>query len=126
MKEIKISINMDDNNKITIFNKSTWKTLEIDYTNKMINASDVYDVLSYTTESKYLIESNIDLIDDGNERDYFVELIQLIKSITDELNNLNGVDNVTEGDNSEENNIDNNNELLADDNDSLKNDDLLS
>ena len=101
MTEIKISMTMDENYNITLLNCNNNRKVEIDYSNKMINASDVYDLLSYTPECNYTLESNIDSFADGNEKDYFNELIELINSIVSELNNLNSNDETEEEKNSE-------------------------
>ncbi len=90
MKETKISILIDENYNITLTNTNTKKEYSIDYSKKEINASGIYDLLDYSPESKYIIESNIDSMDDGNEKDYFYEIIEIMNSIINELNNLNG------------------------------------
>ena len=88
---------------------------------------DVYDLLSYTPDNNYMLESNIDSIPDGNEKDYFNELIQLIASIITELNNLNSSDDETIELNSDEVNTKEENERLdVENNDSINFDDFLS
>lgn len=127
MTEIKISMTMDTDYNVKLLNDSINKELKIDYTNKMINASDVYDLLSYAPDNNYMLESNIDSIPDGNEKDYFNELIQLITSITTELNNINSSDDETiESNNDKENTNEENEELDVENNDSINFDDFLS
>lgn len=127
MTEIKISMIMDKDYNVKLLNDRTNNELDIDYTNKMINASDVYDLLSYTPDNNYMLESNIDSIPDGNEKDYFNELIQLIASIITELNNLNSSDDETIELNSDEVNTNEENERLdVENNDSINFDDFLS
>ncbi len=127
MTEIKISMIMDKDYNVKLLNDRTNNELDIDYTNKMINASDVYDLLSYTPDNNYMLESNIDSIPDGNEKDYFNELIQLIASIITELNNLNSSDDETIELNSDEVNTKEENERLdVENNDSINFDDFLS
>ena len=101
MKEMKIKIIMDDNHDITITNESTSKKTIIDFEKKSLNAAKIYDVLDYNTDSSYRIESNIDEIEDSNEKDYFYEIVEILIDIANELNNLNSPDNEADSDNSD-------------------------
>lgn len=89
MTKITISLNMDDKFDIVLLNKSTKKQKEIKFSNKNINAYDIYELLDYKTDNNYEIISNIDKIPEGNERDYFNEVINLIDGIKREINELN-------------------------------------
>ena len=110
---------MNDDYNVKLLNNFSKKSIKIDYLNKMINASDVYDVLSYTIDSNYIIESNLDSINEGNEKDYLNEIIQLIESITNELNNLNNTDAQTEGNNASDKNNVNSDEIAIQDDKSI-------
>lgn len=49
----------------------------------------IYELFDYKKDNNYQITSNIDQIEDGNEKDYFLEVINLIDSILKEINELN-------------------------------------
>ena len=84
-----INLNMASNFDITITNSINDKKLSIDFETKEINAAQIYDFLSYDKDKSYTISSNFDDIEEGNEKDYFSEIISIISSIADELNQLN-------------------------------------
>lgn len=99
MTEMKINIEMDESNDITIKNKYTDKSVVIDYSKKEINARDIYELLSYLDDVHYEVNSNYDSIPEGNEKDYFYEIITIIDNIKNELNALN--DNKDDDENSD-------------------------
>ena len=91
MIEMNININMDKKSyDICISNSINDKTIDIKFTEKNLNAAKVYDFLTYSVETKYSLFNNADDIDEGNEKDYFLEIIKLFGDITVELNELNG------------------------------------
>lgn len=89
MTEIIIKLNMNDKYDITISNKNNDKEITINYKEKKINAIDIYELLSYNENIFYSIESNIDEIVEGNEKDYFNEIIFLMYGIINEINEIN-------------------------------------
>lgn len=100
---------MDDKFDITLLNENTKKKKEIKFTNKNVNAYDIYELFDYKKDNNYEIISNIDEISDGNEKDYYNEIINLIESIKKEINELNKTEQ-EEKDDSQNNEID----LLSD------------
>ena len=109
MTKITIRLKMDDKFDITLLNENTKKKKEIKFTNKNVNAYDIYELFDYKKDNNYEIISNIDEISDGNEKDYYNEIINLIESIKKEINELNKTEQ-EEKDDSQNNEID----LLSD------------
>ncbi len=113
MTETVINLNIDDSNNIIISNESNGNTYMIDYANKEINATKIYELLSYNENVQYNTKSNVEILDDGNVKDYFNEIILIIKKITDELNALNSEDD--DDNRSDENEVDSENVTNFDD-----------
>ena len=88
MKKIIIKIEMDDKNDVILLNEQTEKSKKIEFTTKKINAFDIYELLDYKKDNNYQIITNIETIEDGNEKDYFAEIINLIEGINEEVNEL--------------------------------------
>jgi len=80
---------MDDKFDIALLNENSKNKKEIKFSDKNINAYDIYELFDYKKDNNYQITSNIDQIEDGNEKDYFLEVINLIDSIIKEINELN-------------------------------------
>mgnify|MGYP007087033717 FL=1 len=80
---------MDDKFDIVLLNENSKNKKEIKFSDKNINAYDIYELFDYKKDNNYQITSNIDQIEDGNEKDYFLEVINLIDSIIKEINELN-------------------------------------
>lgn len=80
---------MDDKFDIALLNENSKNKKEIKFSDKNINAYDIYELFDYKKDNNYQITSNIDQIEDGNEKDYFLEVINLIDSILKEINELN-------------------------------------
>lgn len=89
MTKITINIKMDDKFDIALLNENSKNKKEIKFSDKNINAYDIYELFDYKKDNNYQITSNIDQIEDGNEKDYFLEVINLIDSILKEINELN-------------------------------------
>lgn len=89
MTKITINIKMDDKFDIALLNENSKNKKEIKFLDKNINAYDIYELFDYKKDNNYQITSNIDQIEDGNEKDYFLEVINLIDSILKEINELN-------------------------------------
>jgi hypothetical protein len=89
MTKITINIKMDDKFDIALLNENSKNKKEIKFSDKNINAYDIYELFDYKKDNNYQITSNIDQIEDGNEKDYFLEVINLIDSIIKEINELN-------------------------------------
>lgn len=89
MTKITINIKMDDKFDIVLLNENSKNKKEIKFSDKNINAYDIYELFDYKKDNNYQITSNIDQIEDGNEKDYFLEVINLIDSIIKEINELN-------------------------------------
>ncbi len=89
MTKITINIKMDDKFDIALLNENSKNEKEIKFSDKNINAYDIYELFDYKKDNNYQITSNIDQIEDGNEKDYFLEVINLIDSIIKEINELN-------------------------------------
>ena len=89
MTNITINIKMDDKFDIALLNENSKNKKEIKFSDKNINAYDIYELFDYKKDNNYQITSNIDQIEDGNEKDYFLEVINLIDSIIKEINELN-------------------------------------
>lgn len=47
MAKININLSIDNENNITISNDKSIKTVTIQYSNKMLNAKDVYDIFDF-------------------------------------------------------------------------------
>ena len=109
MTKIKINIKMDENFNIVLLNEKTKKQIEIKFSSKEINAYNVYELFDYKNGNNYEITSNADKIVEGNERDYFFEVINLIDSIRKEINELSDHE-----ENTEEEIQNNTNELFPD------------
>lgn len=89
MTKITINIKTDDKFDIALLNENSKNEKEIKFSDKNINAYDIYELFDYKKDNNYQITSNIDQIEDGNEKDYFLEVINLIDSIIKEINELN-------------------------------------
>ncbi len=89
MTKITINIKMDDKFDIALLNENSKNEKEIKFSDKNINAYDIYELFDYKKDNNYQITFNIDQIEDGNEKDYFLEVINLIDSIIKEINELN-------------------------------------
>ena len=89
MTKITINVKMDDKFDIALLNENSKNKKEIKFSDKNINAYDIYELFDYKKDNNYQITSNIDQIEDGNEKDYFLEVINLIDSIIKEINELN-------------------------------------
>lgn len=109
MTKIKINIKMDENFNIVLLNEKTKKQIEIKFSSKEINAYNLYKLFDYKNGNNYEITSNADKIVEGNERDYFIEVINLIDSIRKEINELSD-----DEENTEEEIQNNTNELFPD------------
>ena len=107
MTEIIINMTMDDNHNINITNETSSKNVIIDFEKKSLNAAEIYEVLDYSTDCLYNVKSNIDDLDDGNEKDYFSEIVGILVDISKELNNLNSEDTTSKDENIESDNIEN-------------------
>ncbi len=101
MIEMLINVLMDENFNIRITNEYTKNNLEIDFAKKEINAYDLYTLLAYSIDVKYEVKNNIQSVAEGNEKDYYQEILTIIENIADELNQLNE-DNVFEDKNLED------------------------
>ena len=88
MNAMKISLTMNEDKSIIIKNVSNNKSFKIDYENKTITAIDIYNILAYEPGVIYEIESNLDIVTDENDKTYFLDIINLIKSITKEVNEM--------------------------------------
>lgn len=101
MNVMKINLTMNEDKSIIVKNISSEKFLKINFDNKTITATDVYEVLSYIPNTIYKIESNIDDIIDGNDKTYFSDIINLMNSIITEINEMaDSQNNVSNNDNS--------------------------
>ena len=89
MTKIVIKLIMNDNFDIEMTNSLTSVKKEISFLTKNINAFDVYELFGYKNDYIYDIESNVDDITDGNEKDYFKEVISLVENIKNEINKIN-------------------------------------
>lgn len=89
MIKIIINIKMDDKYDIVLLNENSGKQMQIKFSDKKIAAYDVYELFDYNKNNNYDIKSNAEEILDGNEKDYFLEVINLINSIKEEINELN-------------------------------------
>lgn len=88
MTKITINIKMNDKFDIVLSNETTKKQKEIKFSSKNINAYDIYELFDYKKGNSYEITSNVEIIAEGNEKDYFIEVINLINSIKEEINEL--------------------------------------
>lgn len=89
MTKITINIQMNDNFDIILSNEESKQKKEIKFSDKNVNAYDIYELFDYKIDNNYEILSNVDDIADGNERNYFIEVINLIDGIKKEINELN-------------------------------------
>lgn len=101
MIEMIINVFMEENFNIRIINEYTEKSLEVNFVKKEINAYDIYSLFSYSIDAKYIVKNNCESIREGNEKDYYQEILTIIENIADELNQLNE-NNVSEGKSLEE------------------------
>ncbi|MFI3260670.1 MAG: hypothetical protein R3Y21_04355 [Mycoplasmatota bacterium] len=85
---IKIKINIDEDNNIKIKNDKNSNEVQIMYSDKKINAIDIYNILSYSAGNQYSLETNVDDIEEEKIKLYFNDIISLINSIIDDINSL--------------------------------------
>ncbi len=88
MKEIMINLTMNEDKDIVVANTLNEKFFTISYENKIIKAVDIYELLTYQLNNTYKIESNLDEITDQNDKTYFTDIVNLIQSIIDEINEM--------------------------------------
>ena len=112
MTEIEIELYMEENYDIKITNNTVGKEFIVKYSDKKISASDVYDLLTYQDDFLYKLKSNIEIINVGNEKDYFNEILIIMNDIVKELNELN-------------NSIKNNDDLVETSEEEIHNDELV-
>lgn len=86
MNEMTINLNMDSEKNIVIKNSITENSYVIEYNTKEITAQGIYDVLSYKPNTIYKIENNIEKVTDENTKVYFQDVIDLVKTIIDDIN----------------------------------------
>lgn len=84
MIEMLINVLMDENFNIRITNEYTKNNLEIDFAKKEINAYDLYTLLAYSIDVKYEVKNNIQSVAEGNEKDYYQEILTIIENIADD------------------------------------------
>lgn len=119
MTEIEIELHMEENYDIKISNNTSGKEFIVKYSDKKINASDVYDLLTYQDDFVYESKSNIEDIEEGNQKDYFNEILTIMNDIIKNINELNNSDkNNCDSEESIEEEIDNN-ELIPDELDEI-------
>ena len=83
-----INLTMNEDKSITITNISTERVFKINYDDKIITAQDIYEMLSYEPNNIYKIKSNIDDINEENDKNYFSDVVNLINSIIIEINKM--------------------------------------
>lgn len=86
MNEMTINLNIDSEKNIVIKNSITENSYIIEYNTKEITAQGIYDVLSYKPNTIYKIENNIEKVTDENTKVYFQDVIDLVKTIIDDIN----------------------------------------
>ncbi|MBP3461575.1 MAG: hypothetical protein J6K21_04105 [Bacilli bacterium] len=86
MNEMTINLNIDSEKNIVIKNSITENSYIIEYNTKEITAQGIYDVLSYKPNAIYKIENNIEKVTDENTKVYFQDVIDLVKTIIDDIN----------------------------------------
>ena len=92
MEKITINLLMDKDNNITISNDKINKNIIIQYTSKILNAQDVYDIFNFQKGNTYEIESNIKDIKDERIIEYYKDILGLFDDIRKELNDLTSSD----------------------------------
>lgn len=92
MEKITINLLMDKDNNITISNDKINKNIVIQYTSKILNAQDVYDIFNFQKGNTYEIESNIKDIKDERIIEYYKDILSLFDDIRKELNDLTSCD----------------------------------
>lgn len=88
MEKIEITFSIDNDNNITIENSKTKKSFTIEYTSKILNAQNVYDLFNFEKGNNYDIKSDIDQITSEKIREYYADIINLFDDIKKELNEL--------------------------------------
>lgn len=89
MTKITIRIAKDDNsNDVIITNTTTSAKIIIDYTSKILDAKDIYNLLGFDIEYEYEVEKAIEETDDKNLNTYFGNICTLISDICKEINSL--------------------------------------
>ena len=86
MNEMTINLNIDSEKNIVIKNSITENSYIIEYNTKEITAQGIYDVLSYKPNTIYKIENNIEKVTEENTKIYFQDVIDLVKTIIDDIN----------------------------------------
>lgn len=86
MNEMTINLNIDSEKNIVMKNSITENSYIIEYNTKEITAQGIYDVLSYKPNTIYKIENNIEKVTDENTKVYFQDIIDLVKTIIDDIN----------------------------------------
>lgn len=89
MTKITIKLNIDQGNNISITNTKTNKKIEIKYSDRRLNAKDVYNIFGYEKGNSYEIQSDIDDVQDKGIKDYYNVVIKLFDDIKNELNKNN-------------------------------------
>ncbi len=88
MEEIVINLSIDKGNNITVENSKTKKNFIIEYTSKILNAQDVYEVFNFEKGNNYNIKSDIEKVTDERIKEYYADIINLFDDIKKELNEL--------------------------------------
>ena len=92
MEEISISITIDENsNDITIASSNS-KSITIFYSNKQLSAKEIYNVLAYSQECKYSVQAQDFNSEDANLKDYFNNIVSLLKDICEDINRINSTE----------------------------------
>lgn len=89
MTKITIKLNIDQDNNINITNTKTNEKIEIKYSDKKLNAKDVYNIFGYEKGNSYEIQSDIDVVQNKGIIDYYNTIIKLFDDIKNELNKIN-------------------------------------
>ena len=76
----------------TIMKTTYEKKDATDFNDKIINAQRVYNLLDYKPEYIYKLSSNIEDVEDIRMKEYFEDVIDLFKKITNDINELNEKD----------------------------------
>lgn len=87
MAEMTIKVEMNSDNKNVIITNDD-KSVTITNEKKEINAEDIYSLLKYEEGNTYSVESNLDDINDKNDKEYLNDIVSLIDEIKDEINSL--------------------------------------
>jgi len=88
MKEIKIILNMNQDGDINVKNQDSGYEFCVSFSLKEIKATDLYELLSFELGNQYVVESNIEEVDDVKKKYIFNEVISMIEGVVEKIKDI--------------------------------------